>query len=104
VCSSDLNSIEQKLSSLTARFENVEKDLRKLIMGSNSALTELTETRHNEAVAMINEVASQIRNEDVSRAFISNLFLEMAMKLSDETGRKNLVTTDNSADKGKKDE
>jgi uncharacterized phage infection (PIP) family protein YhgE len=94
------NSVEQKISLLTTRFENVEKDLRKLIMSVNAELTELNEVKYKALVSMLNDVAAQIRHEDVSRAFISNLFLEMAMKLSDEATKQQHV--DNG--KGKKDE
>ncbi|MDR2104634.1 MAG: hypothetical protein LBP51_02655 [Deferribacteraceae bacterium] len=82
------SAIEHKITALTGRFENVEKDLRRLIMSVNSELTELTEAKYNTLVATLNEVAAQIRHEDVSRAFISNIFLEMAMKLSDEAFKK----------------
>jgi flagellar biosynthesis/type III secretory pathway protein FliH len=93
------NAVEQKISLSTTRFENVEKDLRKLIMSVNSELTELNEVKYKALVSMLNDVAAQIRHEDVSRAFISNLFLEMAMKLSDEANKQNA-----DGGKGKKDE
>jgi hypothetical protein len=92
-------AIEQNIASLTSRFENVEKDLRKLIMSVNSELTELTEAKYKALVSMLNDVASQIRREDVSRAFISNLFLEMAMKLSDEAAKQ----SETGGGKGKKE-
>ncbi|MDR2401234.1 MAG: hypothetical protein LBD73_06245 [Deferribacteraceae bacterium] len=93
------SALDQKIATLTTRFENVEKDLRKLIMTVNSELTELTEVKYKTLVSMLNEVATQIRHEDVSRTFISNLFLEMAMKLSDEG-----VNNSEEGGKGKKNE
>ncbi|MDR1946706.1 MAG: hypothetical protein LBQ51_06020 [Desulfovibrio sp.] len=82
----DLAALEEsfgnRLGKVSNTLDNTERELRQLLLSENSALAAKVEARYQDALNVLSNTAAQIRHDMVYRASLSNMFTEIAVKLS----------------------
>ena len=78
-----VETFERKINKISTTLDNAERDLRSLLMSESKSLSEKTEAKYQDALAVIAKTAAQIRHDMVYRTSLSSMFTEMVVKLSD---------------------
>ncbi len=74
---------ERKFVSVSSSLDAAEKGLRELILSENTRLTQTLEERYQEVIRRLANTDSQIRHDLASRATISAMFAEAAVRFSE---------------------
>jgi len=77
-------SFEKKVGRLDEQLRKSSRDLRQQILDQSKSLSDEIREKHEETAAALEQTAQELRAEKVDRATLSELFMEMAMRLSDE--------------------
>ena len=82
----DLTSLsdatDRRHAALSSSLDTVERTLRELMLAENNRLSDKVDEKYQDALKVMASTAGQIRYDMSSRAVISNLLTEMAIKLS----------------------
>jgi hypothetical protein len=78
------NAFERRIAALSSTLDNAEQEIRKLMQAETSSLNDKVDEKYTAALNVISETASQVRNDMVYRSTLSNMFTEMAIKLSNQ--------------------
>jgi len=81
---SAVESFERKLTRLSDALDNVERELRQLLIAESASLSDKVEEKYQEALEVITDTASQIRHDMVYRTSLSGLLHDVAVKLSNQ--------------------
>lgn len=79
-------SLERKIAKLSSTLDNTERELRQLLLSESGSLTDKIEEKYQNALDVISQTASQIRDDMVYRTSLSAMFTETALKLSGQWG------------------
>ena len=77
-------TFERRLAALSSTLDNTEQEIRKLMQAETNSLNNKIDEKYAAALNVISETASQIRHDMVYRSTLSNMFTEMAVKLSNQ--------------------
>ena len=77
-------TFERKLTALSDTLDVTERNLRQLLLSENARLSDKVDEKYNNALDALSSASSHIRNEMTSRATLSSLLAELAVKLSDQ--------------------
>jgi uncharacterized membrane-anchored protein YhcB (DUF1043 family) len=80
--SSAENALERRIAALSGTLDNAEQEIRKLMQSETANLNNKIDEKYTAVLNVISETASQIRNDMIYRSTLSNMFTEMAVKLS----------------------
>lgn len=75
---------ERRIAALSSTLENTEQEIRKLMQSETNSLNNNIDEKYTAALNVISETAAQIRQDMVYRSTLSNMFTEMAIKLSNQ--------------------
>ncbi len=75
--------IERKFTAISASLDAAEKGLRELMLEEHTRLNQTIEERYKEIMERIANTAAQIRHDVVSRAALSSMFAESAVRFSE---------------------
>jgi len=81
---STAENFERKLARLSDSLDNVERELRQLLIAECGSLNDKVEEKYQEALNVIADTAAQIRHDMVYRSSLSGLFHDVAVKLSNQ--------------------
>jgi len=84
-------AFERRISALSGTLDNVEQEIRKLLQSETNSLNNMIDEKYEAALNVISEAASQIRHDMVHRSTLSNMFTEMAVKLSNQWSAEDLM-------------
>lgn len=76
------DALERKISKVAGTLDNVERELRQLMLSENSSLNDKIEEKYQDALNVLSSTAAQIRHDMVYRSSLSSMFTEVAVKLS----------------------
>jgi len=77
-------TLERRIAALSSTLDNAEQEIRKLMQVETNSLNNKIDEKYSDALNVISETASQIRHDMVYRSTLSNMFTEMAVKLSSQ--------------------
>jgi flagellar biosynthesis GTPase FlhF len=77
-------ALEKKISQLDDQLSKHTRDLRQQILDKSQSLSEDIRKKRDEAAAALDRVALGLRTSKVNRALLSEIFVNMAMRLTDE--------------------
>ena len=77
-------SLERKLSQLDERLDKNTRDLRQQILTQSKDLTEEIRRKSDALSEALDESARELRTDKVDRSSLSDLFAEMAMRLTND--------------------
>jgi len=77
-------AFERRISTLSSTLDNAEQEIRKLMQAETNNLNNKIDEKYAAALNVISETALQIRHDMVYRSTLSNMFTEMAVKLSNQ--------------------
>ncbi|MDR0310413.1 MAG: hypothetical protein LBJ21_02385 [Acidobacteriota bacterium] len=77
-------TLERRIAALSSTLDNAEQEIRKLMQSETNSLNNKIDEKYAAALNVISETASQIRHDMVNRSTLSNMFTEMAVKLSNQ--------------------
>jgi hypothetical protein len=77
-------ALERRIAALSSTLDNTEQEIRKLMQSETGNLNNKVDEKYAAALNVISETASQIRQDMVYRSTLSNMFTEMAVKLSNQ--------------------
>ena len=77
-------SFERRMAALSGTLDNAEQEIRKLMQSETNNLNNKIDEKYTAALNVLSETASQIRQDMVYRSTLSNMFTEMAVKLSNQ--------------------
>ena len=77
-------ALEKKISQLDDQLTKHTRDLRQQILDKSQSLSEDISKKRDEAAAALDRVAQGLRTSKVNRALLSEIFVNMAMRLTDE--------------------
>ena len=77
-------ALEKKISQLDDELTKHTRDLRQQILDKSQSLSEDIRKKRDEAAAALDRVALGLRTSKVNRALLSEIFVNMAMRLTDE--------------------
>ena len=80
---SAIETFERKVEKLSNTMDSTERDLRSLMMDESKSLSDKTEAKYQDALAVIAKTAAQIRHDMVYRTSLSSMLTEMVVKLSE---------------------
>ncbi len=80
---SAIETFERKVEKLSNTMDSTERDLRSLMLDESKSLSDKTEAKYQDALAVIAKTAAQIRHDMVYRTSLSSMLTEMVVKLSD---------------------
>jgi DNA anti-recombination protein RmuC len=81
---SSVESFERKLAKLSDALDNVERELRQLLLAESGSLSDKVEEKYQAALEVIADTAAQIRHDMVYRSSLSGLLHDVAVKLSNQ--------------------
>ena len=77
-------AFERRIAALSNTLDNTGQEIRKLLQAETNSLNNKIDEKYTSALNVISETASQIRHDMVHRSTLSNMFTEMAVKLSNQ--------------------
>ena len=77
-------AFDRRLAALSGTLDNAEQEIRKLLLSETNILSNKIDEKYEAALKVISETALQIRQDMVHRSVLSNMFTEMAVKLSSQ--------------------
>ena len=77
-------AFERRIAALSNTLDNAEQEIRKLMQVETNNLNNKVDEKYTAALNVVSETASQIRHDMVYRSTLSNMFTEMAVKLSNQ--------------------
>jgi hypothetical protein len=77
-------AFERRIAALSSTLDNAEQEIRKLMQAETNSLNNKIDEKYTAALNVISETAAQIRQDMVYRSMLSNMFTEMAVKLSNQ--------------------
>jgi len=77
-------AFERRIAALSNTLDNTGQEIRKLLQAETNSLNNKIDEKYTAALNVISETASQIRHDMVHRSTLSNMFTEMAVKLSNQ--------------------
>jgi DNA repair exonuclease SbcCD ATPase subunit len=77
-------NFERKLTRLSDSLDNVERELRQLLIAESGSLSDKVEEKYQDALGVIAATAAQIRHDMVYRTSLSGLLHDVAVKLSSQ--------------------
>ena len=80
---SAIETFERKVEKLSNTMDSTERDLRSLMLDESKSLSDKTEAKYQDALAVIAKTAAQIRHDMVYRTSLSSMLTEMVVKLSE---------------------
>lgn len=75
---------EKKAEQLEKAIEKSSRDMREYVLQQNKTLSEEIHRKHQQASDELKKAMSILRDEHVDRTFLSSLFTETALRLSDD--------------------
>jgi len=78
------NAFERRIAALSSTLDNAELEIRKLMQSETNSLNNKIDEKYTAVLNIISETASQVRTDMVYRSTLSNMFTEMAVKLSNQ--------------------
>lgn len=88
-------SLEKKIGKVDEKLSKNSRDLRQQILDQSKSLSDDILKKHGETSAALDRVAQELGNDKADRAALSELFTEMAMRLTnDDAFKLNLETDD----------
>ena len=85
---------ERRIAALSSTLDNAEQEIRKLLQSETNSLNNKIDEKYQSALNVLSETAAQIRHDMAYRSTISNLFTEMAIKLSSQWSEDMVEVTD----------
>lgn len=76
-------SLEKKIVELNDQFGKNARELRQQILDQSKGLSDEIRRRHEEATRMLEQTAQGLQDAKIDRAGLSELFTEMALRLTD---------------------
>ncbi len=76
--------LERKIDSLSSLLDSEVAGIRNLILSENSRLLQTLEERHRKGMETLESTALHIRQDTVSRASLSSMFAEVAVRFSED--------------------
>ena len=77
-------AFERRMTAISNTLDNAEQEIRKLMQAETNNLNNKVDEKYTSALNVISDTASQIRQDMVCRSTLSNLFTEIAVKLSNQ--------------------
>jgi len=77
-------AFERRMAALSGTLDNAEQEIRKLMQSETNNLNNKIDEKYTAALNVLSETAAQIRQDMVYRSTLSNMFTEMAVKLSNQ--------------------
>ena len=77
-------AFERRMTAISNTLDNAEQEIRKLMQAETNNLNNKVDEKYTSALNVISNTASQIRQDMVCRSTLSNLFTEIAVKLSNQ--------------------
>ena len=77
-------AFERRMAALSNTLDNTGQEIRKLMQAESNNLNNKIDEKYKAALNAITEAMSQIRSDGVYRSTLSNMFLEMGAKLSNQ--------------------
>jgi len=78
------NAFERRIAALSSTLDNAELEIRKLMQSETYSLNNKIDEKYAAVLNIISETASQVRTDMVYRSTLSNMFTEMAVKISNQ--------------------
>lgn len=78
-------AFEKKTGKLDEQQSKNSRDLRQQILDLSKDLSDDIRKKHEETAAVLEQLAQELRSEKLDRAALSELFVEMAMRLSGDS-------------------
>ena len=75
---------ERRIAALSNTLDNTGQEIRKLMQAETNSLNNKIDEKYTSALNVISETATHIRNDMIHRSTLSNMFTEMAVKLSNQ--------------------
>jgi len=79
---------EKKINQLDDQLGKSSRDLRQQILDQSKNLSDEILHKYENISTTLGQTAQELRNEKVNRSMLSDLLVETAMRLSDETAKK----------------
>ena len=95
---SAVETFERRMEKLANTMDSTERDLRSLMMDESKSLSDKTEAKYQDALAVIAKTAAQIRHDMVYRTSLSSMLTEMVVRLSDSEQISPIVEMDEGVD------
>ena len=95
---SAVETFERRMEKLANTMDSTERDLRSLMMDESKSLSDTTEAKYQDALAVIAKTAAQIRHDMVYRTSLSSMLTEMVVRLSDSEQISPIVEMDEGVD------
>ena len=89
-----IRALEKKISQLDEQLTKHTRDLRQQILEQSQSLSEDIYKRRDEAAAALDRAAQELQASKVNRALLSEMFVGMAMRLTDEGTLRSTDKTD----------
>jgi paraquat-inducible protein B len=77
-------AFERRIAALSSTLDNTGQEIRKLMQSETNSLNNKIDEKYTSALNVISETATHIRNDMIHRSSLSNMFTEMAVKLSNQ--------------------
>jgi hypothetical protein len=90
--------LEKKLGKTGEKLSSTARDLRRQILDQSKSLSDDIRKKHEEASAALDRVAQELGEDKADRAALSELFTEMAMRLTNDDALKLNLERDDSGD------
>ena len=75
-------NFERRLERLSSSLDNLERELRQLLLNESGSLNDKIEARYKDALNVISKTAAQIRSDMVYRTALSGIYTEAVMQLN----------------------
>lgn len=75
-------SFDRKIAKVSSTLDTAERELRQLLQSESNSLSGSIDEKYSAALAVVSKTASHIREDMVHRSALSNMFNEIAVKLS----------------------
>lgn len=79
---------EKKIDQLDDQLSKSSRDLRQQILNQSKSLSDEILHKYEEMLTSVEQTAQELRTDKVNRSTLSKHFVEIAMRLSDETAMK----------------
>jgi hypothetical protein len=87
------NSQEKALAKLEERMTKDAREVRQQLLDQSKELSDELSRRHEQSMSTIENSSSELRDDKVDRSILSNLFAEVALRLTNEQDLSTLMET-----------